>query len=346
MKVNKNIVSTLLVSIFLIQLIIISYNHYSGNYPLSGIFSLLLALSYSTALSSVIGIIILYLNIFMINISDVNFPWAEKYSLRIIIELLWGIIVAALMSTTITLLSNIINPYRDGLQVNIVNNFLITTVINLLFLIALEAYHFYRNWQLSKIRSEELERESTIAQLEALKSHINPHFLFNSLNVLSTLIGKDPDLAQKFLNEFASVFRYITETAELQIVELNREIEFTNNYLLLQKIRFGDGIQYDFMIDSESISSFIPPLSIQTSVENSIKHNSSGIENPLKIKVFSSDGFIVIENNLQIRIGDIKSTKSGIKNLKKRYSFLTDALPEFYINNDKFIAKLPLIQGE
>ena len=139
-------------------------------------------------------------------------------------------------------------------------------------------------------RAEVLERENADIRFAILKTQLNPHFLFNSLNVLSSLIGKDAGRAQHFVDEFSAVYRYILEVIDLPVVELRRELEFARSYLYLQSIRFADGIEVDVDIRSDQLDLYVPPLALQTVIENAFKHNRASADAPLHLRIAGKDG--------------------------------------------------------
>lgn len=346
MKLNAKIISILYVFSLIIQLIIISYNHLTGFHIQNSILSLVFSIIYSTFFSGITAICLFFFNLKLIDFCDKFFSWQQKAAFRIIVESLGLIINSAILSSILTITVHSINSYKNGLEPNLINNFLITTVINMIMVIALEAYIFYSNWKKTKQKADELERQNMIAQLESLKNQLNPHFLFNSLNVLMSLIRKDASAAEKFLEEFSKIYRYITESSELHLIELIKEIDFSISYLKLNKYRFGDGIRYMIDGDLRSIDALIPPVSIQLAIENAIKHNSTDIDSPLIISIYHDNNQIVVKNSFQPRYNENDSTGIGIKNLVRRYNLLSDKKAEFYSIDNYYYSKLPLIREE
>jgi LytS/YehU family sensor histidine kinase len=183
-------------------------------------------------------------------------------------------------------------------------------------------------------------------KFQTLKDQLNPHFLFNSLNVLSSLTSKDPEKAQKFVDEFSMIYRYTLDVIDKPVVELKDEIEFVKSFLYLQKIRFDDAVEYEINIDAQKLTYLVPPLALQTLLENSFKHNKASSDFPLMIKIFNDADFIVIVNNLQPKTGIGYSTKVGLENLRKRYDLICGIQPSFTITENEYIAKIPLINPE
>jgi PAS domain S-box-containing protein len=198
------------------------------------------------------------------------------------------------------------------------------------------------NTQLLKVQKENLQ-----SQFEVLKQQVNPHFLFNSLNVLTSLIKVDPDLAELFTERLSKVYRYVLENKEKDVVDLSTELEFLNAYLFLLEIRFMNKIFINIDIQKVYYDYQILPIAIQLIIENAIKHNTFSKAQPLKIEIFVDDETrLNIVNNLNVRETKIVSTGVGLENISRRYALISDRKPAFIKTNDRFIAKLPLLISE
>jgi len=190
-----------------------------------------------------------------------------------------------------------------------------------------------------------LQKENLQSQFEVLRQQVNPHFLFNSLNVLTSLIKLEPDLAEKFTEHLSKVYRYVLENKDNDLVDLKTELDFLDAYLFLLNIRFMDKIQVSINIDKEKTDLLILPLALQLLIENAIKHNSMSKKNPLCIHLFIDEkSFLNVVNNLQERESYIASTGVGLKNIEHRYLLLELPAPEFIKTDKEFIAKVPLMK--
>jgi PAS domain S-box-containing protein len=188
-----------------------------------------------------------------------------------------------------------------------------------------------------------LQKENLQSQFEVLRQQVNPHFLFNSLNVLTSLIKLEPDLAEKFTEHLSKVYRYVLENKDNDLVDLKTELDFLDAYLFLLNIRFMDKIVVTINIDKEKHEMLILPLALQLLIENAIKHNSMSKKNPLCIDLFiNENNFLNVVNNLQERESYIASTGVGLKNIEHRYKLLEMPAPEFIKTETSFIAKIPL----
>jgi PAS domain S-box-containing protein len=198
------------------------------------------------------------------------------------------------------------------------------------------------NTQLLKLQKENLQ-----SQFEVLKQQVNPHFLFNSLNVLTSLIKVDADLAEKFTERLSKVYRYVLENKEKDLVTLTTEMEFLRAYVFLLDIRFAGKVFVDIKFNEKDVDAYVVPLALQLLIENAIKHNTFSKKRPLKIELFIDDNsYLNIINNLQNRETQMSSTGVGLVNISKRYTLLSEKEPIFEMTDNEFIAKIPLIKSK
>ena len=195
----------------------------------------------------------------------------------------------------------------------------------------------------AQIEAEQLKKISIEAQFESLRNQINPHFLFNCFNVLSTLVYRDADTSAKFILQLSSVYRYLLYNQEKKVVPLADELVFLNAYIFLLEIRFGKNIQVENKVREEDTLAFVAPAVLQMLIENAIKHNIVSQRDPLKIRLFSGDGWIYVSNNLQEKRVKEPSTQVGIKNILERYGFLSDRRVEIEKTTSEFTVKIPLL---
>lgn len=194
--------------------------------------------------------------------------------------------------------------------------------------------------------SDELRVKNIEAEYKALKNQINPHFLFNSFSVLSSLVYKDPDKADEFISEFSKVFRYVLELNNQTVVTLKRELDFLDSYFYMLKIRFGDHIHLEKRINAGALDTLIPPMATQLIIENAIKHNYIDQKHRLEIELLVEDDSLVIRNNILKRNDTAASTGQGLKNLIEKYNIISRRAPNFQIENGFYTAKLPLLAHE
>jgi sensor histidine kinase YesM len=198
-------------------------------------------------------------------------------------------------------------------------------------------------WQDALKREQKLREENLIFQNETLKSQVNPHFLFNSLNTVSSLIQTHPDKAEQFINNLSSVYRYVLENGQKDKVPLQSELDLVNRYFDLHKVRDEEKIVLS--IDYSGVDNYqILPVSLQLLIENAIKHNSATRENPLKISISFEGAYAAVSNNLQKKATQLKSTGIGLKNLAERVRLVIGKELIIEETNDLFTVKIPLLK--
>jgi len=217
--------------------------------------------------------------------------------------------------------------------------FAITAVI----IATIYSIQFFKSWREVAINEERLKREAIALQYKALKNQVNPHFLFNSLNALTSLVYQDQETAVKFIKQLSDVYRYVLEHKDNELVKVEEEIRFVKKYIYLQKIRFGENLKVE--IDDAKENNFeVAPASLQMLVENSIKHNIASSEKPLVVSIYCEEGYIVVKNNLQRKSIVKDSGGIGLDNIRSRYQHLTDRVVLVEETADEFIVKIPVIE--
>jgi len=202
----------------------------------------------------------------------------------------------------------------------------------------------YRRLEDVEVKAERLEKENVTAQFAALKSQVNPHFLFNSLSILSSLVHADADLSEKFIDQLSRAYRYLLEQKDNERVLLKTELDFIQAYRFLLNIRFEN--KFDVVIDvpeSDQTRYSIAPLTLQLLVENAVKHNRMSTREPLTIRIGQEGECLVIQNNLQPRPQVEHSTGVGLQNIVTRYALLTKHPVWVGESNGNFVVKIPLL---
>lgn len=203
--------------------------------------------------------------------------------------------------------------------------------------------YLLRRSQLVLIENQQLRTENLINQYEALKSQLNPHMLFNSLNTLRSLIRETPDKAQDYLQELSRVLRYTLQENENQSVMLHEEMEFVRAYIFLLKMRYEDNLSFDIRIDEGTENCLLPPMSVQLLIENAVKHNEISNRRPLTIRIQSEGHQLTVSNPLQPKLTASGGTRIGLANLAKRYRLLFRKEIAVSEENDMFVVTIPLI---
>lgn len=203
--------------------------------------------------------------------------------------------------------------------------------------------YFISRWKESILQTERLEKEKTQVQFDNLKNQLNPHFLFNALTSLNSLISENQQLASQFLQHMSKVYRYVLQYKDKNFVSLQTELDFIKNYVFLAETRFGGALKIKFEIGNGAKEQAIVPVTLQILIENALKHNIVDHERPLSIDVFTSGDYLVISNNLQKRKTVETSNKLGLENLRSLYRFLTERPVIIEELEDRFNVKVPLI---
>lgn len=205
--------------------------------------------------------------------------------------------------------------------------------------------YFYLNLvNQTKEKLIQAQRAKSEMELKTLQQNIEPHFLFNNLNVLSSLIESNPKQANDFLTKLAELYRYILQTQTLEVVPIKDELNFARNYVYLLQERFGNAYNFVWQVTEDKLDGqMIVPVALQTLIENAVKHNAGSNENPLQILVKLEENFVTVENDLREKAQTQLSNQTGLHNLKNRYAFLTDKTIEIVQDAEKFRVTLPLI---
>ena len=276
---------------------------------------------------------------------NTKYSWIENAKKRLTIQSLLSVFFT---SITLFFLMYLLHQLKFG-DGRIINRKMIEIFPPaILFTLALLSIkigsEFFNALKRSLLEIEKHKTESANAQLQNLKNQLNPHFLFNNLSVLTSLVYKNQDKAADFIHELAKVYRYVLDTKNAELVPLQEELDFINHYLYLQKIRFEDSILFDIKIEESKKSAYLLPMCLQMLVENTIQHNETSQAHPLQVLIYTENNSLVIENPIKLRSHVADSTKIGLKNIEQRYSFFTNEKVVIHNNGAVFKVILPLIQ--
>lgn len=274
-------------------------------------------------------------------------PWLKKPLQRFIVSVLTEVVIGILVLILINFLfyffvkkqpiSDIIKTTYEGLKYLVSFTFLGIMLINCVY--------FFRSWRQSAINEEKLKREKLAAEYEALKNQVNPHFLFNNLTALSTLVYKDPDKAVRFINELSNVFRYVLESRDNELVDLATELKLLESVAYLYQIRNDEGLQISIDLPNPD-NKYIIPMALQMLLENAIKHNIASSQKTLCIEIKEEGNYISVKNNIQPKITCINSSNIGLANIQLRYRYFTTREVIIEKTSDFFIVKLPVLNKE
>lgn len=208
--------------------------------------------------------------------------------------------------------------------------------------------HFLKHWRESVLEVEQIQKEKMRSQLDSLKNHLDPHFLFNNLNILSSLIDKDKAASKIFIEKFAEVYRSLLRSKSDDLILLQEELEFIDTYMYLIRVRFENNIQFVNKVSGAARSKMLPPLTLQMLLENAIKHNLISESQPLQIELLEGqDDYLVMRNTLHKKMVVAKESHgSGLGNIQYRYAPFTDKPVRVQKSNNHFEVHIPLLEIE
>lgn len=204
--------------------------------------------------------------------------------------------------------------------------------------------YYFMKFQKTLLETERIKRAQLQSQFSVLKSQISPHFLFNSLNALSTIVHKDAHQSEIFIRKLSEIFQYVLKNSHLDLISLQQELDFINAYCYLLKVRYQQTLEITIDIPPTKTSKMIPPLTLQMLVENAIKHNEISRAHPLQVEITTQRDFLIIKNNVQVRQASEESLHIGLNNIRNRYRFFTDLAVSITQNQQFFMVKLPLLK--
>lgn len=271
---------------------------------------------------------------------------AERFTLkRILIGFLSSFFVSIIVIFLLRIFQDVIleqHSFSEFWSTETISNYLFSIFITFVVTLAFHTFYFYKAYNESKVKEQKIIASSASAQFESLKNQIDPHFLFNSLNVLSSLIEENPEAAQKFTTSLSKVYRYVLEQKDKELVSVEEELKFAKTYMNLLKMRFENSITFE-VPEFENDDAKVVPLSLQLLLENCIKHNIVSEKKPLHIKIYIEANELIIENNKQIKevLQDRKGV--GLQNIVSRYAILTKRNVIIQESETIFKVKLPIL---
>lgn len=278
---------------------------------------------------------------------DKRLPWIVKPVTRtftqFILMLVWSVIAFVAVQLLMMYLINGLPPseawqYATG---SIIYTFLIALFISLVF----TAIGFFRAWRRSVLSEAATKAEMMAYKYDSLRNQINPHFLFNSFNVLSDLVYEDQAQAVTFIRQLSELFRYVLDSRDKELVSLSEELEFMKSYAFLLNTRFGDKLKLEIELNSDR-NALIVPMTLQLLVENAVKHNEVSEKFPLSISIRQNGQYIEVENKLKPKSVGNDSKKTGLKNIAQQFAFFTDKEIEIKSTETHFLVRVPIIMME
>lgn len=273
-----------------------------------------------------------------------SYKWDHKPYQRFIYQFVINSVIAIIIIESIRLAIKLLQG--DAYYISIFDELIITIFILIVVFIitAIDLSIFLLNkWRFSLAELEKFKKENAEIRFESLRSQLNPHFLFNSLNTLSSLIYENQKNAELFIRELSDVYRYILENRDKELVPLSKELEFAQSYIHLIQLRFDKNLIViaDLRLGNKKYN--IAPLTLQLLIENAIKHNIISKKYPLKINIFMEDNSLIVKNEVQLKQTKEYSSEMGLKNIQSRYGYLTNRKVEVDEGIKDFTVKIPLI---
>lgn len=217
---------------------------------------------------------------------------------------------------------------------------LISFIISLIF----TAIGFFQAWRRSFVQAEKLKAEMLAYKYESLRNQINPHFLFNSLNVLSDLVYDDQAMAVKFIQQMSDLFRYVLDSRDKELVPLKDELEFIRSFTFLLKTRFEDKLNIEIDLNANP-DDYIVPMTLQLLIENAVKHNEVSEAFPLTIVVRKNGDTLEVENNLHPKKVNDESTKTGLKNITQQFAFFSEKPIKIITSDERYMVRVPILKS-
>lgn len=281
-------------------------------------------------------------NYFEKRISWIEEP-VKRFLVTVITYMLYSFVISFILITCMVLIMVEDVTLSNISWARMVENTIMPTIIAFVIISIFISRGWLMEWRNTAIEAEQLKSEKFASQYQSLKDQLNPHFLFNSLNVLSNLVYESADRSAEFIQQLSKIYRYVLEIQQEELVSLEKELSFATHYLSLQKIRFENNLEY-FMDIGQVKGKYLPPLSLQLLLENAIKHNIASQEKPLRIVIEQSGDKLIVRNILQPKLTrDSNDDGIGLSNIKKRYDLLSDQVPKITETENEFIVELPLL---
>lgn len=224
-----------------------------------------------------------------------------------------------------------------------ISNYYLAIIITMIITLLIHAFYFYKRYQENRVKEQKIIAGTASAKFETLKNQIDPHFLFNSLNVLSSLIEENPESAQRFTTSLSKVYRYVLEQKDKELVSVEEELTFARTYMNLLRMRFENSITFELPEIVPGDDAKVVPLSLQLLLENTIKHNVVSQQKPLHIKIYLEDGYLLVQNILQKKEVLQDRRGVGLQNIVSRYAIITDRRVLAEETKDYFTVKIPVL---
>ncbi len=273
--------------------------------------------------------------------------WARFGNIRFFVQLALGLTyMLALINLTYyaikTPLTGTPPTFQQLIVANAWGSMIFVPVFSIYF-----SLHFLRHWRKSELEMERYQKEHMRSQLDSLKNHLDPHFLFNNLNILASLVDSNKEASKVFIHKLAEVYRSMLKSNKSDdLILVSEEMDFIQSYIYLIKTRFEENIQFKIEVGASSKMKGIPPLTIQMLVENAIKHNIITEKSPLVISIVEHESNYLKVSNTLNKSKVVTTSGTGLANIERRYSHFTDSPVTVAEANGNFEVYIPLLEIE
>lgn len=288
-----------------------------------------------------------FANSMVFQLLDKRFTGEARFSKkRILLGFVFSFLVSLLTVFLLRIFEDVViekEPFSVFWAEETPNNYVFAIVITFFITLSAYAFNFYRAYQENKVKEQKIIAGTASAKFETLKNQIDPHFLFNSLNVLSSLIEENPENAQKFTTSLSKVYRYVLEQKDKELVGIEEELSFAKTYMNLLKMRFENSLFYELPQTTIDPEAKVVPLSLQLLLENTVKHNIVSEQKPLHIRIFIDGDYLAIENDFQKKEVLQDRQGVGLQNIVNRYDIITRRKVRIEQNENKFTVRIPIL---
>lgn len=340
MKYSREIVKAVLIGIVIFAIL------QGVNIVITRSLPSLLSLKWNFIFTMLYSVVLYFANALIFIQLDKHFEKNRFHLKRLVIGFLASFFVSGLAIFFLRMLEDVgfeNKTIQEFIQNEMPANYVVAMVITIIVSLVIHLVYFYKSYQENKLKEQKIIAGTASAQFESLKNQIDPHFLFNSLNVLSSLIEENPENAQKFTTSLSKIYRYVLEQKDKELVSVAEELQFAKTYMNLLKMRFENSITFEIPENFENEEAKVVPLSLQLLLENCIKHNVVSEAKPLHVKISIENNQLVVTNNLQKKevLSDRKGV--GLQNIVNRYAILTKRTVLVEENEQEFKIFLPIL---
>lgn len=296
--------------------------------------------------SMLYGFALYFANAILFIYLDTLFEKERFTKRRLVIGFLGSFVVSIIVIFLLRIVEDVIIEGENIVaffETEVLENYFVSVIATFFVTLAFHVFFFYKSYQENKVKQQKIIAGTASAKFETLKNQIDPHFLFNSLNVLSSLIEENPDNAQRFTTSLSKIYRYVLEQKDKELVSVAEELSFATTYMKLLKMRFENSLFYEVTAEVQNPEAKVVPLSLQLLLENTVKHNVVSEQRPLHIRIYIENDYLVIQNDFQKKEVLQDRQGVGLQNIINRYAIITKRKVLIEQNEQTFTVKIPIL---